>query len=91
MKAKIVTSAADAIEALGGREFVGEWWGIGRTGIYDIIRRDRIPAGRRLQTYFALKSKGIEIAPKVVGLRAWSDLLPPAGRSATRKRTLRAA
>jgi len=87
----MIGNAEQAIEALGGRTFVGEWWGIGRTGICDIIRRDRIPAGRRLQAYFALKAKGYEMAPKVFGLTDWSQLYPPATKRTTKKRPLKVA
>lgn len=85
----MINSAEQAIAALGGREFVGEWWGIGRTGICDIIRRDRLPAGRRLQAYYALKDKGLEMSPRVVGLESWDDLLPPPVRRPTKKRSLK--
>lgn len=72
-----MSTAAEAIEVLGGREFVGDWWGVGRTGILDMIRRNRISAGHRLHAYMALRSKGYEAAPQVFGLDSWKNFNPP--------------
>lgn len=77
MSRKRVSTAAEAIDALGGREFVGDWWGVGRTGILDMIRRGRISAGHRLHAYMALRAKGYEAEPQVFGLDSWDNFKPP--------------
>lgn len=77
MSKKIVSTAAQAIEVLGGREFVGDWWGVGRTGMLDMIRRGRISAGYRLHAFKALESMGYQAAPQVFGLKNWDNLKPP--------------
>lgn len=80
MKHKTVTKARDAVRLMGGPTAVGRWWGIGHSGVCDMVRRDRISGPHHLQTYFYLTHMGHKISPKLFGLATWKELFPPNAR-----------
>ena len=77
MSKPVVTTARKAIELLGGKTTVGAWWGIGDSGMRDMLSRNRISAHFCMHTIVGLRVLGHEMSPRVVGLKSWSALLPP--------------
>lgn len=74
---RVVSTAKEAIAALGGQKAVADWLGISEGSISGWLMNDEVAPSRALPVYLSLRAKGIECAPTVFGASSWDEEMVP--------------